>query len=518
VCGIIGIHFKDPENPGIERMDLEFLVDELLLGIEHRGKDATGLLAVPVEGEPQLVKADVPATRFVQWRETMPAKLRTILGHTRFATQGKPEDLDNDHPVVYETCFAIHNGHISNDTELFAEHSLERRAEVDSEIIPALFNKYGLDKAHLALQELEGGFATAVVNPTHFPGVTVLAKGWSSPCEVLETKGAIIWASTKDAIQMAAKEVLGFSPAADTIKSMSEGQILYMENDKIELMEFKPKAKVFKPRSNSTYVYNGGSTYYYNSAKGDRDCDSCGCKALWHGKPGSYSGPCEKTINGFRCRCIDFVEQKQDVLGMEFCDGCGREFFIGDMVKIDNKYLCPRLCAKDPEFNGRAASPASVLRNAAEAVVAAHVAFAKANNQSEFDDPAWAVRMNSLHTQTCLLVAKETGQSPNFINWLIFEMKPELAENDGSGWLKESWKLADETYGKWREKLDDEVSEIENQRWLAGDVNLGNACNTESDKCSDPECGVDAICDDCEVELCSVEVINLDEYREEVTA
>lgn len=496
-------------------MDLEFLVDEMLLGIEHRGRDATGLLAVPVTGEPQLIKADINASRFVQWRETMPKNLRTILGHTRFATQGVPENLDNDHPVVYETCFAIHNGHIANDAELFAEHSLERKAEVDSEIIPALFNKYGLDHAHLALQELEGGFATAVVNPTHFPGVTVLAKGWSSPCEVLETKRAVIWASTKDAIQTAAKEVLGFMPAADTIKSMSEGQILYMENDTIEVLEFKPKA-----RAQKRVFYSTNTTYNY-SRRGDLECTSCGHKALWHGKPGMYSGACEQRNNGFSCRCINFVEakeDKEDVLGMEFCDGCGREFYIGDMVKIDNKYLCPRVCAKDPEFSGRAKSPASILRSAAEAVVGAHVAFAKKNKQSEFDDEAWAIRMNMLHTQTLVLVSQETGQSKEFINWLIFEMKAELSENDNSGWLKQSWELADKTYAKWRDKLDDEVSEIENQRWLAGDVNLGNACNTESSKCTDPECGVDSVCDECEAEMCG-EVVSLDDYREEeVTA
>jgi hypothetical protein len=485
VCGIIGIHFKDPANPGIKRDDLEFLVDELLLGIEHRGRDATGVLAVPRMGDPLLLKADIPATQFCQYRDYLPGDLRTILGHTRFATQGDAKDLENNHPVQYETCFAIHNGHISNDSELFTEHSLARHAEVDSEIIPALFRKYGLDKAHLALQELEGGFATAVVDPQNFPGVTVLAKGWSSPCEVLETKHAIIWASTKQAIADAAKEVLGFSPKYETIKSLSEGQILYMEGDKIDVLEFKPKAKVYRTTSfTSRYAWRPAEQ------RGQDECVGCGCTQLWHGAPGAYEGPCEKTRNGKRCECQDFVAVKEaDVLGMEFCDGCGREFFIGDLVKVNNKYLCPRLCAKDATFNPGMTT--EQLRRRAEEVVTKHVAFAKENQVSEFDDAAWSVRMDTLHEKTLELVSLETGQSTAFINWLIFEMQTETKENDGSGWLGKSYELADETYARVREKLDDEVGEIENQRWLSGDVNLGssgNACDTESD--TDEECGV----------------------------
>jgi len=485
MCGIIGIHFKDPARPGITRDNLEFLVDELLLGIEHRGRDATGVLAVPRTGEPVLLKADIPASQFVQYRDYLPGDLRTILGHTRFATQGDATEMGNNHPVQYETCFAIHNGHISNDTELFIEHSLERLHEVDSEIIPALFRKYGLDKAHLALQELEGGFATAVVDPVHFPGVTVLAKGWSSPCEVLETKNALIWASTKQAIRDAAKEVLGFMPKDDSIKSMTEGQILYMEGDKIELLEFKPKAKVYR---SSTTSFSWKPT---RLIVGEKECSTCGCKKLWHGKPGAHSGPCEKTINGTTCACLDFTEVKEaDVLGMEFCDGCGREFFIGDLVKVNNKYLCPRICAKDATFNSGLTT--EQLRRRAEEVVTKHVTFAKEHQVSEFDDDAWSVRMDTLHEKCLELVSLETGQAPSFINWLIFEMRSDTMENDGSGWLKAAYDLADESYANVRQKLDDEVGEIENQRWLSGDVNLGssgNACDTESDE-NEEECGV----------------------------
>ncbi|HWV45467.1 MAG TPA: hypothetical protein VN039_05485, partial [Nitrospira sp.] len=150
---------------GISHGQLETLVDEMLLGIEPRGTHATGLLVVDRKNQPFLEKADVKASTFVKFRTGLPRRVRTILGHTRLATQGEPHILENNHPIQYNSCYAIHNGHINNDSELFTEFELDRIAQVDSEIIPALFDKFGLDKAHLALQELDGGYATAVVDP-----------------------------------------------------------------------------------------------------------------------------------------------------------------------------------------------------------------------------------------------------------------------------------------------------------------------------------------------------------------
>lgn len=484
MCGIVGIHFKNPRDTGIRHDKLENLVSELLLGIEHRGKDATGLLTVDAKGVPSLVKADTKASTFVAWRDPVPRRVRTILGHTRFATQGHPSNLDNDHPVQYGSCFAIHNGHISNDDELFKQFRLDRHAEVDSEIIPALFDMYGLDKAHLALQELDGNMATAVVDPARFPDVTVLAKGWSSPVEYLETKHAIVFASTTDAIQDACEKALGFRPARSKIKSLTAGELLYMEKDKVELLEFTPKVtRSYKTTTNYGTGYSSYSSGGYSYTPSTRaqgtdsriydECKSCGCKRLWHGNATSFDGACtnkiELQIGGhWLCKCEAFVQKEvEQRLAFEFCDGCGREFPMGDLVKMGRNYFCPTLCAANMAYEG--GPTAEQVRRAAEEIIGAQVKAAEANDDDEWCQAAWDAREEELHKQAVILAADKVGLAAKFLAWLLFKAPIEVFESDESGYLDKAHKLGEGAYLELEQKLRSECTDIEIERWEAGD-------------------------------------------------
>src|SRR6266487_1575419 len=165
MCGIAGFHIKDPDwVKNHER--LELFADLLLKGVELRGKQATGFMAITPDAKlVEIHKAAMNATEFIEIRKRIPVGVQTFLGHTRWATQGDNDKNYNLHPVVYGTCFAIHNGMINNNAELFLKPGLSRHAEVDTEIIPALIAKYGWEKAGEALHELLGSFAIAVVDP-----------------------------------------------------------------------------------------------------------------------------------------------------------------------------------------------------------------------------------------------------------------------------------------------------------------------------------------------------------------
>lgn len=481
MCGIIGIHFKNTRDLGIAHEKLEDLVDEMLLGIEHRGRDATGLLTVSERGKPNLVKADVDAETFIRWREPVPKRVRTILGHTRFATQGKPENLDNNHPVEFGTCFAIHNGHISNDTELFAEFSLDRRAEVDSEIIPALFDKFGLDKAHLALQELDGGFATAVVDPVRFPNMTVLAKGWSSPCEVLETKHAVIWASVPEAIVEAADKVLGFKPALSKIETLKVGDILLMEGETVERLSFKPKVRSYTSTRSScstSYSYSAPKTLSSNPREGRLydECKSCGCSRLWHGTVGDFTGSCKHTQPGgvYPCRCIGFVEPTREAIPLstedlrrgkawEYCDSCGRSFFEEDLTLINNSFICGN-CTRKPIEKPQALD----VRQRAEDVLLRQQMVADEFNISEVSDIAWEAREEAVNEHVCAMAAEKCGMAANYVNWLVNECTPSIRESDSTGYLGEAVSIAGKAYFNAWSQLDDEIREIEEAAWREG--------------------------------------------------
>lgn len=320
MCGIAGIYLNTPNDPKLPPQDeREAFINGLLKGIEHRGQDATGIVAVQrASTQPWLEKADITASTFIQYRRPLPEEARIVLCHTRAATKGSPTNLDNNHPVVYKTCFVTHNGHIRNDDDLFEDKKLERIAQVDSEIIPALIDKHGLDKVHLALQQLEGGFAIAAIQPEKHPDVLVLAKGRNSPLVYLETEQGLIWASVRSAIKDAWKEVWGQSPSDDVFQELKEGELLYVEDGKIEKLEFKVKQYTTTTKSSwsgSTGGYYVGHDHlkyqerFCNVKLHKRTC-KCGHSQWKHGSrwEGSRAvaeneGLCLKSD----CRCTAFV-------------------------------------------------------------------------------------------------------------------------------------------------------------------------------------------------------------------
>lgn len=519
MCGITGIHFKDPRDKGISQRQFERLVDELLLGIESRGRDATGLLVVDANGVPELTKADTDATKFIQWRGTLPRRVRTVLGHTRLATQGKPENLDNDHPVQYGTCYAVHNGHVFNDAELFAEHSLGRNAEVDSEIIPALFDKFGLDKAHLALQELDGNVATAVVDPARFPNQMILAKGYQSPVHYVETKYGLVFASTEEALHKAFEKALGWTPRFSDMHSMLFGDLLYLDGDKVETLRFTPKTKTYTSKSYSS----SNSSYYYDYTTGrsgtridmSEECKSCGCSRAWHGEGANISGRCSHVITlaiggEWTCRCEGFVSSiTEDKYLFEFCDGCGREFPMGDLKKVGKNYFCPTVCAQELFSEGPTADE---LRKAAEAITAAQVQTAEELAEGDEESyAAWEAREATIASETLKLASEQVGLTAKFMEWLLFKAPIELFNADQSDYLTKAHEVADAAYKSVENSICARLLELDIARWTSGDktstdlVVMGpvdRAC----EGCGGVAIAGTELCDECSGETCGVVV------------
>ena len=239
--GIAGIYFKSTKKRPISETQVEDLIDGLLLGIESRGRDATGIATMTTKGEIDVEKADIDASKFILWRrpEMLKKNTRSILLHTRFATQGSPQNLNNNHPIPYGNTVVVHNGHISNDKILFLNEDVDRIAQVDSEIIAALFDKYGLDKAHLPLQKLDGNFAVAVADSRH-PNSLVLAKGYSSPLVMYDYENMLIWASTEAAIENAVDYALEHKTKKMDFSELKVGEILYLENGEPTSLSFEP--------------------------------------------------------------------------------------------------------------------------------------------------------------------------------------------------------------------------------------------------------------------------------------
>jgi hypothetical protein len=236
---------------------MEQFANLLLLGIESRGKRATGFVAHKPGGkEIVLDKRAITATDFIKERLPIPQGANIWLGHTRLDTQGTPDKNENNHPVVCNTTFVTHNGTIRNDDELFEKHKITRNAEVDSAIIATLLDKFGQDKVEEALAQLQGGFSIAAIDPSKSPDTVVLANGGWPPLVLHESDKFVIWASTRSAIKDAWKVILGTPPADKNFKNFSSGDIAIINKDGINYKKFESKPD-FQPRVRQTTTGQG---------------------------------------------------------------------------------------------------------------------------------------------------------------------------------------------------------------------------------------------------------------------
>jgi glutamine---fructose-6-phosphate transaminase (isomerizing) len=176
MCGIVG-YVGDEECAS--------LLVEGLRKLEYRGYDSAGL-AVLGKGGLSVIRAKGKLKNLEnRLRDAMPQGT-TGIGHTRWATHGKPSD-ENAHPHEYEGVAVVHNGIIENHLELKAElqeagHKFS--SETDTEIFAHLIanaEKSGKklpDAVRTALGKVKGTYALAVVSEKS-PEMLVVAKNAS---------------------------------------------------------------------------------------------------------------------------------------------------------------------------------------------------------------------------------------------------------------------------------------------------------------------------------------------------
>lgn len=199
MCGIAGFSLT-----GKEKIDPRPLAEALLLEIQSRGRDATGMAWTDRKASRIRVrKGAMPAGRFVaKSLKALPAQTTTAVLHTRYATQGSPQDNGNNHPILRDPIVGVHNGHIVNDGDLFAQLREQRLAEVDSEAAFALLAGT-TDRPEEVLGRLEGRAALAWLDRRNADRLH-LARVTGSPLAVAQTKGgSLIFASTRMNLQAA---------------------------------------------------------------------------------------------------------------------------------------------------------------------------------------------------------------------------------------------------------------------------------------------------------------------------
>ncbi|MCK1636350.1 glutamine--fructose-6-phosphate transaminase (isomerizing) [Bradyrhizobium sp. 157] len=161
MCGIVGILGKAPVA--------ELLVDSLKR-LEYRGYDSAGVATL--EGDHLARRRAEGKLKNLEKRlDAEPLKGHTGIGHTRWATHGKPTE-NNAHPHATDRVAVVHNGIIENFREL--REALEKKGavfktETDTEIVLHLVDSLlqkgikPVEAVRAALSELRGAFALGFI-------------------------------------------------------------------------------------------------------------------------------------------------------------------------------------------------------------------------------------------------------------------------------------------------------------------------------------------------------------------
>lgn len=209
MCGIAGLKRMGTDSSPIDITQIR----TLLLKIQHRGGDATGIAIQRKDGSVSVCKGAEIAWKILTDRafakfleEEITDDVMTVLLHTRLATLGSPSENENNHPVHAGNVAITHNGMIHNHKWLFEDLHLDRKAEVDTDIIRAILDKEGLTKQGIkVLNRLGGSAAIAAISPKQ-PDTLLLARS-GSPLVIamLEDSNQLMWASEKEAIHSASR-------------------------------------------------------------------------------------------------------------------------------------------------------------------------------------------------------------------------------------------------------------------------------------------------------------------------
>jgi glucosamine--fructose-6-phosphate aminotransferase (isomerizing) len=197
---------------------------EGLRKLEYRGYDSAGIATV-FEGELHCVRAKGKLQNLQDKIDGLENPARLGIGHTRWATHGKPEEYNaHPHRDTEGRIAVVQNGIVENYRELretlkAAGHKFV--SDTDTEVVPHLISshleKLGktgdfqgrsplLEAVRLACQELQGAFALAIVS-ADFPDELVVVRQ-QAPLVIGFGQGEFFCASDTPAIVPYTRAVL----------------------------------------------------------------------------------------------------------------------------------------------------------------------------------------------------------------------------------------------------------------------------------------------------------------------
>lgn len=222
MCGIVGyIGFRESQP----------ILLEGLKKLEYRGYDSAGIAVFTEQG----LEVTKTVGRLVNLENRLggePLRGTVGIGHTRWATHGKPSDV-NSHPHTDNTLkfSVVHNGIIENYLELKEElmHQGHRfLSETDTEVISHLISvEYDGDivkAVQRAVKKMRGAFALGVL--TEFEPDRLVAVRYASPLII----------GVGDGEKYIASDIPAILEHTRDIYILNDGEMAVLTRDSVELV------------------------------------------------------------------------------------------------------------------------------------------------------------------------------------------------------------------------------------------------------------------------------------------
>lgn len=239
MCGIVGY------------IGTQTAVDILVSGLEkleYRGYDSAGVATI-TNNEINCIRAKGKLYNLKTKLEKETHNAQIGIGHTRWATHGKPEEY-NAHPHQdNENKFAVvQNGIIENYQELKKDLIAKGHqfiSDTDTEVIPHLIAEYYnpesndpfMDAVNKAIGYLDGAFAIAVLC-ADYPDELIIARQ-SAPLTIGFGQGEFFCAS----------DVTALVSHTNTVLSLENGEIARLTPLGVEIYDFSGKRLRKTPRT-----------------------------------------------------------------------------------------------------------------------------------------------------------------------------------------------------------------------------------------------------------------------------
>jgi len=227
MCGIIG--YVGP------RETTKVLIDGLRR-LEYRGYDSAGI-AVFQKGKIEIRRKEGKLARLEELigEETFDGKAG--IGHTRWATHGRPSD-ENAHPHKVGRVAVVHNGIIENYLalkEVLKKKGHRFKSETDTEIISHLIDEFlqegcsPLDAVRTALDKIRGSYALGIL--IEGEGRTLIAAKKESPLVLGLGKGECFIAS----------DVPPLLPYTRDFVFLEDGELAVLSSDGVKVFNARGK-------------------------------------------------------------------------------------------------------------------------------------------------------------------------------------------------------------------------------------------------------------------------------------